>query len=388
MPRSTVVFLFVLAIIASLLGYNYFAQPFADKSEALRDIQDVGEIGAEIVDDTQAELPKATEKDLAQLIAFPYLVEEKASTESTSLAWIAKNNPGAVALFGEKISSSAASLAIKDVTQDLDQKSKPIIVVDHEGGSVQRLSGQGFTVLPSWKSFCALEKEKRNDLLTVSAKELAEVGIEMVFAPVVDIASQSAVLKNRICSADPTVTTLRSQEFIEAFGQQKIFSVIKHFPGIGSVSKDLHHYYDEVEVTEPELEIFQELLSSYPIMGVMSTHVGVKNFYEGQPCSLNRDCVEDLTGNFLTSLIFSDALDMESAGYIAEQDELLPLAERAVAAVLAGNDILVFGPEVTVGEIDLVLITLKKYFREDLLFQEQVETSLNKINRYKDYLRQ
>jgi len=389
MPRSTIIFILVLTILASILGYNYFIQPFANlKSTVIEQTEST--IGGNKKTDLNLKSDNqfTIEQQLAQLIAFPYSLDINESTQSAMLSWIEEYQPGAVTLFGEKVSTSAAKFTIGQINSGFDSDLSPLIVVDHEGGSVQRFSGVGFTDLPSWKSICSTDSTQRQNLLTTSAQELSQVGVEVVFAPVIDVASQSAILKDRVCSPDPTIVTKRAIEFIDIFSQQKILSVIKHFPGIGSISTDLHHNYDEVNVSEEEILVFKDLLDTYSFLGVMSAHVGVKERYEGIPCSLNSDCIGDLNDFFSQALIFTDALDMSSAGHIAESEELMPLAERSVLAVMAGNDILVFGPNVKLIDIEKVFSALETAYQADEKFQQQVEKSVEKILQYKAFLRQ
>jgi beta-N-acetylhexosaminidase len=385
MPRSTTVFLLVLAVLASTLGYNYFARPFADYQAAQTESVVVEE---EVVVDSESDKKLLSTQDLAQLIAFSYSLDTSESTQSALLSWISQNQPGVVTLFGSQISTSSARFAVNRISADFNNKLQPLVAVDHEGGSVQRLAGVGFTDLPSWKSICVASSTQRQNLLEASAREISQVGVELVFAPMIDIASQSAVLKDRVCSSDPEIVKVRAAEFIDTFAQQKIISVIKHYPGIGSISKDLHRSFDEVDLGEEEVLVFKDLLEAYPLLGVMSAHVGVLGRYEDEPCSLNNDCIDDLTNYFPNTLVFTDALDMKSAGYIGNNKELSSLAQRAILAIKAGNDVLVFGPNVELDEFDKVLSALKIAYDSDVDFQKQAEKSVQKIRQYKEIIRQ
>jgi len=390
MPRSTIIFILVLAVLASVLGYNYFARPFADYQAAQTELAEptVSEEGKTDSDLKLAE-ESLSDQELAQLIALPYLFEVKnSSTQSATLSWIDKNQPGVVTLFGVKISTNSAKSVIDKINSSFNDDLSPLIAVDHEGGSVQRLSGIGFTDLPSWRSVCDVSSAQRQNLLATSAQELSQVGVDVVFAPVVDIASQSAVLKDRVCSSDSDIVTKRAAEFIDIFAQQKIISAIKHFPGIGSISKNLHHNFDEVSLEEDEVLVFKNLLEKYQLLGVMSAHVSVRGRYEDVPCSLNRDCIDDLIEYFPNALVFTDALDMDSAGYAGVAEESISLAQRSVLAIKAGNDVLVFGPNVELDEIDEVFSALKTAYKSDEEFQHQAEKSVKKILQYKEILRQ
>jgi len=383
MPRSTIIFILFLSVLATLLGYNYFAHPFANlETETFVQEELSPDVESTMVLSDQLEV----RQQLTQLMAFPYSTTVSQSSQSATLNWIKQNQPGTVVLFGEKISTTSAQSAVDKIKASFPDDNLPLVAVDHEGGTVQRLSGAGFTRLPSWKSLCEDSSSTRQNLLSSSAQELSILGINVVFAPVVDVASQSAILRNRVCSADPVAVKDGATEFIEFFTQQQILPVIKHYPGIGSIKKDLHRDFEEVTLTKDDISVFEKLLTSYSSLGVMSAHVGVKDRYEDMPCSLNEDCLDDLDDFFPNALVFSDALDMDSAGYVAQSEELSSLEERALAALKAGNDVLVFGPNVKPEEFDKILQTLEKAFESDSEFKRQVEKSFTKFQIYKIYL--
>ncbi|MBT3511894.1 MAG: hypothetical protein HN846_02545, partial [Candidatus Pacebacteria bacterium] len=150
MPRSTIFFLLILTIIASALGYNYFARPFSNYQAAQIELTEL--IPEEEENNSESAEETFSDQDLAQLIAFPYSLDDNQSTQSASLSWIKLNQPGLITLFGSKVSTAAAKIATDKISSSFDDESEPLIAVDHEGGSVQRLSGSGFTSLPSWKS--------------------------------------------------------------------------------------------------------------------------------------------------------------------------------------------------------------------------------------------
>lgn len=415
MQRSTLIFLVVLAIFAGLLGYNYFAQPFADLAN-----QEEPLIASPSPEPQLNPLDQLTPAELVgQLIAYPLLVDDlvaelESDGSSAQLTWIEQNHPSSVLLFGDNLSSTSAELVELQLNQlETDTNSSFWLMVDHEGGAVQRLSGPGFTRLPSWREMCQLEVETQNEILTDSAQELAAVGIDVVLAPVVDLASSSGQLENRACSADPTQVVARTENYLESFKAAGIMPVLKHFPGIGSVSVDLHLQFANVNLKAADLQVFEQLLNQDRSLGVMVTHVGVVEQYPDQPCSLNQDCVTDLSQYFSGVLVIADALDMMAAsdfpaldnsttreilsnqGSLIENNSAsestaaaeinsLSLAERAVAAVKAGNDLLTFGRQVRNSEMDEVVQALISEYQKQPEFAQQVKASVEKIWQYQE----
>lgn len=404
MPRSTVIFIAILFVLAGLLGFNYFYQPFAYLGANNQAVMDEADLSAS----KSAEfLAKKAELDqLGQLLAVPLNLDEDQVEEMSQ--WAVENQAGMVTFFGSEISTTSAQAVIKNLdsfTQKIDAKqAAPLIAVDHEGGDAQRLSGEGFTILPSWRELCRLPTSQRDEFLSNSAKELSDLGVNMIFAPVLDVASQSAqpVLGDRLCSSQEGTVSLRAQEMIDIFSQNQILPVVKHFPGIGALEVDLHKKFGQVKPDQASLDVFKEILSLYPKLGVMTTHVGVEGMYPDEPCSLNPECVGDVSTFFPETLIFSDALEMVSAGKIApiasdsasatassaaslsdsENQTLLSLPQRAVSALKAGNNVLVFGPDVNKADLEAVLIEIRAAYQTDDEFKTQVDQSLEKLREY------
>lgn len=372
MPLRTKLFILVLALIAAGVGYLKFTyEPAAPEPQVA-------------LTATPEPTPEPTPEDIVKLIAAPYEVDaQDAASESAQLKFIRENKPGMVVLFGSRIASSAAELVIQQIEiaySDVDYK--PIIAVDHEGGTVQRLSGTGFTRLPSWQVLCHQERERRLEQMLSSAEELAAVGVDMVFAPVLDLGSAGTPLGTRICSNDPSLTAAAARDYVNAFLKAGITPVVKHYPGIGTTTRDLHDSPDVVTGTQ-EQSLFNAVLSISQNMGVMTAHVLVEQVAEDKPCSLSAGCVYPLTVDHPQSLILADALEMDAARF--EADDLVnprPLPAVAEDAVLAGNHVLLFGPDVTMEELSTVVEHLKTRYTENVDVRSSMQASLEQIQRF------
>lgn len=320
-------------------------------------------------------------QSFARLLAVPYQVDEAASS-SAALDFIAQFKPGFVVLYGEKITVAAAAEAVEEIHNQVDEAEWPIIMVDHEGGSVQRLSGDGFTVLPSWKRMCDQTAELRQANLASSAAELAAVGINVVLAPMVDVANSNSVLKDRVCDGDPSVVSAAATDYVAAFTDQGIMPVLKHYPGIGSVNTDLHNKFTTVEVTENDVEPFKMVLDQYPEIGVMTAHVGVENQLPEVPCSLSFSCVNQVFELYPLVMVLADAIEMESALYNGGNTDLpKSLSTAAKEAILAGNHVVLFGPSVSTPALEKVLSHLQTEYTSSEEFRIRVRTAIERIDK-------
>jgi beta-N-acetylhexosaminidase len=383
MSRSTFTLLALLTALAGLLGYNYFARPFSQNMQQ----QVISSPSPSAENTSEPKFDSLSSKQrVALIIAAPLLVTETGQN-SDHLEWIQEHSPGAITLFGENVSSTSAHKAIEQVLKNYS--TDPLLAVDHEGGTVQRFSGEGFTILPSWQSMCSMSSTERKALLSVSASELQALGIDVVYGPVIDIAASGSALKTRACGSDAQYVASRAIEYLEVFSEKSILPVVKHFPGIGSVTRDLHEYPATITASEQELTAYEYVLGEYPQVGAMMAHVSVDGGLGGEVCSLSKDCVKGFKTLFNQALVFSDALEMKSAAIdptASSSATLRPLTDRAVRAALAGNHLLLFGPDVTSEELDLVINELIKQYEQDILMKRTIDESAREVFEFRQEL--
>ena len=382
---STKILVVVLLVVAVLSGYNYFHRPFLKRFPQVS--EQVGVTDDQLVDPIQVAFDSLTAREkLAQLVSLPVVLDEVVESDGENgdrlaaadqLAWAAAQQPGFITLFGDDLDASSAAEFSAQLTA-LELPLRPLVAVDHEGGAVQRLSGEGFTPLPSWRQSCAMAAEARTELFLQSAAELNQAGIQVVFAPVVDVVQAGSFMGTRACLTAEEITAT-ANDYITSFARYAILPVIKHFPGIGSLATDPHFQLDTVELAAQDTVVFDRLLSSFPNIGVMTTHVVVAGRTAGVPCSLSVACLDRFPVNFPEAILFTDALEMASAGLEEDSDQPKELATVATQALLAGNDVLVFGEEVSQEEIEEVLFALESEYQLDENFRRQVDDSVKKV---------
>lgn len=353
-------FILILLLAALASGYNYFFHPFASRALPLAPTPVPSPVIAQVspepsaapvsVEDRAREIVRSmsVSRKVALIVAASVQVPQ---LDPGVLPFLAEYQPGVVVLFGSSVSTESAKSTIEAVRAATgNDGANVVIAVDHEGGSVARLSGPGFLRLPSWQALCAMNQTNRAAALAQSARELATAGVDMVFGPVLDSGPGPAALGSRICSGDQQLVASASSEFATSFAQQGIVSVFKHFPGIGGVTTDLHDAFSAIETNPQELQVFRTVLGQFPNAGVMTAHVGVKNQNAELPCSLSKDCIGQLSSVFPSVLVVSDGLDMPSAQYQGQGKPLQSVEDTALQALLAGNDLLVFGGSMPLAE--------------------------------------
>jgi len=379
--RTTKILIVLLCILAALSAYNYFKKPFSQSSEQL-----ISENLEPTLTPTPTKIPKKelnTQEKIAQLLAVPLDLNELAENSSTSasiLNYINRNNPGFVVYFGEKIATSSAILATATIYDHLDETAyAPLIAVDHEGGLLQRLSGEGFTKLDSWqKIVTTYSSAQQKAVFNQSARELRAVGVNLVFAPVIDLASNSAILKTR-AAGDPDQVYTAASNFIYAFSQNGVLPVVKHFPGIGAITKDPHQAVSTLNLREQDTEIFSRILDQFTNIGVMTAHVRLQNKLSGQICSLSEECLSQFAKSYPQILLFTDDLTMKAASSQIGTTEEKDIGQIAIEAIKAGNNVLVFGNGADSALLETAASALQREYEDSASFRKKVDNSVQKI---------
>jgi beta-glucosidase-like glycosyl hydrolase len=158
--------------------------------------------------------------------------------------------------------------------------------------------------------------------------------------------------------------------------------VLKHFPGLGQTTTDLHFGYQSINPDQSELNVFRAVVDGYPNIGIMSSFVGVTAQNPRLPCALSPDCVGQLTTEYPSALLFTDALEMVAAGYQAGSASAT-LSERSERAIKAGNHVLIFGDSVSGDDFSEILDDLENLLVTDPEFATLVEKQAKHVLEYK-----
>ncbi|AOX61502.1 MULTISPECIES: beta-N-acetylhexosaminidase [Stenotrophomonas] len=123
-----------------------------------------------------------------------------------------------------------------------------LICVDQEGGRVQRFR-EGYSALPPLQGFDALYASDREAALALAeqhawlmASEVRASGVDLSFAPVVDLGRGNLAIGNRAFSADPQVVAAFTAAYVRGMHSVGMAATLKHFPGHGTVLEDTHFH--------------------------------------------------------------------------------------------------------------------------------------------------
>ena len=237
---------------------------------------------------------------------------------------------------------------ITSLTHNIRQAagSEVLIAVDHEGGRVQRFREQ-FCKIPAMGElmhYACDDIDKARVLAKncgiLMAFEVQAVGIDISFAPVLDVNGISDVIGDRAFHSNPEQVSQIAAAFIEGMNIAGMQATGKHFPGHGSVKEDSHlalpiDKRPATEISTFDLIPFKQLIAKNLLAALMPAHIIFPEIDE-QAVGFSSLWLQKILRENLgfDGVIFSDDLSMEGAacigGYI----------ERAEAAQQAGCDML------------------------------------------------
>jgi beta-N-acetylhexosaminidase len=189
------------------------------------------------------------------------------------------------------------------------------IAIDQEGGTVARLP-LPFTQFPAASEMTSVDDAASFALIT--AWELTQIGVNMNFAPVVDIAPKHfpSVMAKRAFGDTPFRVSEMGTTVIKNLQASKIMAVAKHFPGIGRTTLDSHLDRPVFSTELSELEAFDLLpfqaAMESDVAGIMLSHILYDRIDPEWPASLS----PVIAGNLLRKrlgyggIVMTDDLDM------------------------------------------------------------------------------
>ncbi|HEY0652792.1 MAG TPA: glycoside hydrolase family 3 N-terminal domain-containing protein [Chryseosolibacter sp.] len=323
-------------------------------------------------------------------IGFP-----KAEVDLKVLEEVRLGKVGAVIIFEKNIPATNSFNALKKITWTYQQAAKiPLLIsIDQEGGRVNRLKTKyGF---PSSITAEAMGKSKLDSVKFYSestAATLAGLGININFAPVVDLAinrDNPIIAKvGRSFSANEDSVIMMAKEVVKAHRKYGVLTSLKHFPGHGSSKDDTHKGLTDVTATwqDRELKPYQALIDSGYVDGVMTSHIVHRTLEpDGHPGTLSDDILTGILRNRLhfNGVVFSDDMQMHAI------TKHYSLEEAIKMAINAGVDIMTFSNNIAGSDertSDKVHSIIRKMVETGVITPQRIDESFKRIMRLKSKL--
>lgn len=318
------------------------------------------------------------------LIGFP-----GTTVDAKVLEEVRSGKVGTLIIFEKNIPPANSFIALKKIIWTYQQAATiPLFIgIDQEGGRVNRLKSKyGFP-----NSITAVAMADAHSLDSVRlyaeamASTLAGLGININFAPVVDLATNPTnpiIAKyGRAFSASEDTVTRYAKEFIRQHHKYNVLTSLKHFPGHGSSKDDTHLGIADVTNTwnEKELIPYRALIDSGYVDAVMTSHIVNKNLdKKGNPGTLSTDILNGILRKRLgfNGVVFSDDMQMQA---IAKN---YGLEETVKLAILAGVDIMTFSNNISGSEertVDKVHQVIKALVTQNQIPISRIDESYRRI---------
>ncbi|MCB1559580.1 MAG: beta-N-acetylhexosaminidase [Xanthomonadales bacterium] len=237
--------------------------------------------------------------------------------------WLRHDAVAGVILFARNFSSRAQVTQL--IAAIREASPRPLLVaVDQEGGPVQRFR-KGFTRLPelgrlgvAWEGDRELAKALAHEHAWLMASEMRAVGIDLSFAPVVDVARGNRAIGVRAFHESADACAELGITYIEGMHEAGMAATLKHYPGHGSVLEDTH--VDFADDDRP-LEAIRELDLKPFVAGiaagaeaVMMAHVRYPQV-DAQPAGYSPRWIIELLRDELgfDGIVISDDIGMAAA---------------------------------------------------------------------------
>ena len=252
-------------------------------------------------------------------------------------AFLRDSAPWGVILFRRNIVTREQVARLTADLRDALGRHAPVLV-DQEGGRVQRLN------TPNWRAYPSAARFERAGADAAAAERLAwlgarlmahdlrEVGVDVDCLPVLDTPADGshAIISDRAYSRDPARVARLGRAAAEGLMAGGVAPVMKHIPGHGRARADSHLELPVVDASRAELEEvdFPPFAAHADLPLAMSAHVVYTAIDPSAPGTLSKTVVGDIIRGHIgfDGLLMTDDLSMKAlTGSFRER------AERAIA---------------------------------------------------------
>lgn len=259
-------------------------------------------------------------------------------------AFLREQRPWGFILFKRNV-EEAAQVAdlVDDLRRSVGRGDAPVLI-DQEGGRVQRLGPPHWPAYPSGAIFSALYDAEPESGLRAAwlssrliADDLGAIGVDVDCLPLADVpvSGADAVIGDRAYGTTPEKVAAIARAVAQGLEAGGVLPVLKHIPGHGRATADSHHRLPVVDTPRGELDR-TDFAAFRPLAGLpmaMTAHVVFSAIDAAQPATTSAKMIAEVIRADIgfQGLLMSDDVSMNAlAGSIAE---------RSRAAIAAGCDV-------------------------------------------------
>ena len=302
--------------------------------------------------------------------------------------------PGGVIFFQRNIATAEQfKTLVDDIREDL-KDSLPFLAIDQEGGQVVRFR-ELLGPLPSARE--AAQAGLAFELGDLAGRELAAFGLNVNFAPVLDLGSPESrsVLGTRTAGESPQAVAQFAEQFLQGLHGWNVLGCGKHFPGLGAGQKDSHLGMPTISKSagslwEEDILPFRTLPAANALMPMimvahawypeleMSLAPGSTSAASPTPASLSPNIVSRLLRERVGFEGLTVCDDLEMGGAM----EGRTIEEAAIDAVRAGCNLLLVCRSTR--NVEHIYAALIREAEHDAEFRKKVSAQLPSKNGFRE----
>ncbi|ETI69807.1 beta-N-acetylhexosaminidase [Neobacillus vireti] len=293
---------------------------------------------------------------------------------------ISQIHVGGIIFYKNNFETSAQAVQFVNQLKAGNSSSLPLLLgVDQEGGRVTRLPG-GLVNFPPNKQIGQVNNPDFSFKVgTLLGRELKEFGLNLDFAPVLDINSNpnNPVIGDRSFGNNAEIVSKLGVQTMRGIQSQNVITTIKHFPGHGDTSVDSHLDLPIVnkslkELKELEIIPFERAINQGADV-VMVAHILLPQLDKTNPGTMSKAVMTDLLRKQLgfTGVIITDDMTM---GAITEHFDI---GKAAVESVKAGSDIILVGHDYN--NVVKIISSLKTAVQNGEISEQRLNESIERI---------
>lgn len=260
-----------------------------------------------------------------------------------------------------------------------------LIGIDQEGGRVTRLKQEyGFPYFASPQKMAEGGMDTVKYYARLTAKTLDELGINVDFAPCVDVnVNPNCPIIGKLgrsFGSDAVDVRDHAMTWVCELQNRGVVGCLKHFPGHGSSSSDTHLGVADVSDSWQESELFpySNLIEWGGVMMIMTTHVFNAHFDSVWPATLSKATLTGLLRDSLhfTGVIITDDMAMGAMTSRYGYEEMIQRAIEAGADMLClSNNGSEYDADIVPRTVDLIYDMVK----EGRLSRERIRESAERV---------
>lgn len=283
---------------------------------------------------------------------------------------------GGVVLYKNNYTSIETMIDFINKLKEINKNNKiPLFVaIDQENGLVNRFPKDILRMPGARKQTLGKNQKVNNAINDITTYILKSVGVNMNFAPVIDLKCDNDINNKRSYGSYDEVLK-NGLPFMKTMQNEQIISVVKHFPGHGATKKDSHFILPKIKdvksLEDRDLKLFKEFIKE-GADSLMVGHLKIKGMGK-KPATINSKIIAKYLSDF-KGLIITDDLRMNYLRYLYGTKKCIK------ESINAGCDICMIKYKRNDSKMFNKLLGMVKYCEID---PEKINNSAKKIVNFK-----